>query len=149
MSSLNYINTIYCSAEDGIENNNRTISTIKNLINLLAKQELEYISIQNAEFEALFERFCPFKINDRVELIETPEINPKKNWGLIGSKHFLVKGAVATVKKRTSREGQFVFLLEFDDDSYKEFHTNKITPSETKGLYSFNEKVLKLHEEIK
>lgn len=69
---------------------------------------------------ALFDRFCPFKVGDRVRLTRTPEITTEKSWGWIGSKHFLMKGALATVADVDYRaDGKcFEYLLKFDDDSW-------------------------------
>lgn len=85
---------------------------------------------------------CPFSVGDRVVLTMTPEITEEKRWGWMGAKHFLVKGAVATVAEREFYDGTFKFGLKFDDDSWINSTDGSINPIEEKnrGLYYFSEK---------
>lgn len=69
--------------------------------------------------QGLFDR-APFKVGDRVRLTETPDINPETSWGWMCAKHFLVKGAVATVTSVDFREGKFNALCAFDDETWKD-----------------------------
>src|SRR5258708_7658 len=61
---------------------------------------------------------APFQVDDRVKLNTTPEISAEKSWGWMGAKHFLIEGALATVHHREFYDGQFVFGLAFDDESW-------------------------------
>lgn len=94
-------------------------------------------------------KFAKFNINDRVELIITPDIDKNIRWGWLGFKHFLIKGAVATVIDREFYKGQFVYTVLFDDDSYIEFHTGKkiLTQPDKRGCFTINEDWLSKHDE--
>jgi hypothetical protein len=80
----------------------------------------------------------PFKVGDLVRLNKTPEITKEKSWGWLGSEHFLIKGALATVKERKFYAGKFVYGIVFNDDSYIDASGNKIKTSE-EYIYSFSE----------
>jgi hypothetical protein len=81
---------------------------------------------------------APFKVGDRVQLAKTPDINKETSWGWLGAKHFLIKGALATVHSRQFYDAHFIFGLYFDNDSW-------LTPEGVKhmrlpkdrGLYMF------------
>lgn len=64
----------------------------------------------------LFERFCPFKMGERVQLKKTPNIPEDSGW--YGSRHFLKKGSIATIRNIDTSELFFVFGLVFDKESY-------------------------------
>lgn len=66
----------------------------------------------------LFER-APFKVGDRVRLTKTPRIDEKHSWGLMGCKHYLVEGALATVAEVDFSDGHFEAWLHFDDETWK------------------------------
>ncbi len=83
----------------------------------------------------LFDR-APFKAGDRVRLTVTPEINEKDSWGWMGSKHFLVKGAVATVHSVDFRDGKFNALLYFDDETWKD-DAGVLRKKDRASLYHF------------
>lgn len=70
--------------------------------------------------KALFEKFAPFKVEDRVQLTKTPDINPEQSWGWMGAKHFLVKGAKGTVIEVDLDPDalEFTALVEFDEESW-------------------------------
>lgn len=86
--------------------------------------------------EALFQR-APFKVGDRVRLTKTPEISETKSWGWLGAKHFLVKGAMATVAEVDFSDGHFEAWLHFDDESWMSSIDGKIHPVEEKAMYHF------------
>ncbi|RUR74888.1 hypothetical protein PCC6912_50660 [Chlorogloeopsis fritschii PCC 6912] len=67
-------------------------------------------------YENLFNRFCPFKVGERVVLTKTPEIDKESGW--YRGKHFLVEGAIATIKNRDYYQNKFVFYLEFENESW-------------------------------
>ena len=77
-----------------------------------------YLNKINEYINVLFDRFAPFKVGDRVELIKTPIINEKESWGWLSSKHFLVKGALATVKDVDYEDGKFIVDVIFDEESW-------------------------------
>jgi hypothetical protein len=61
---------------------------------------------------------APFAKGDRVELVRQPDINPVDSWGWMGSKHFLVVGAKATVAAVSLRSHGWSVELVFDDESW-------------------------------
>lgn len=67
----------------------------------------------------------PYKVGDRVALTKTPVINEHEAWGWLGAKHFLVKGAIATVVDRQFYDGHFLFGLHFDDESWMDHNGQK------------------------
>lgn len=81
----------------------------------------------------------PFNEGDRVTLKETPDINPETSWGWMGSKHFLVKGSVATIKQIKFHDGHFIFGLAFDDETWIDTKGVKQSVGD-KAIYSFSEK---------
>jgi hypothetical protein len=91
--------------------------------------------------KSLFDRFCPFKVGDRVQLAKTPKIDGSSGWA--GSKHFLKKGARAFIRERGYSEGQFTFVLVFDEDSWLDLdqviHKRE---GDRKGGYTFSEKII-------
>ena len=67
----------------------------------------------------LFDR-APFKPGDRVRLTRTPDITPEKAWGWMGSRHFLLKGAMGTVVSTDFSDGHFEAYVVFDDESWRD-----------------------------
>jgi len=57
--------------------------------------------------QEMFERFCPYKVGERVKLSKTLDIRPDSGW--YGSRHFLIEGATATVIQTNFRDGLFCF----------------------------------------
>jgi hypothetical protein len=84
---------------------------------------------------------CPFNVEDRVVLTDTPVITKEKSWGWMGSKHFLIKGAKATVKERQFYDGSFVFGLIFDDETWIDYE-GICQPVDRKALFFFRERWL-------
>ena len=83
----------------------------------LLTQEFGYkLTTVLSSYHCLFDRFCPYKIGDRVQLTKEPEILSSS--GLYYFKHFLIKGAIATVESQDFRDGKFRFGLIFDDESW-------------------------------
>jgi hypothetical protein len=87
---------------------------------------------------SLFDRFCPFKVGDRVRLTKTPEISKKIAWGWLRGKHFLVAGAKATVTSRGYRGDAFCFGLVFDDESWID-GDGRLNPMDRPSVYTFSE----------
>lgn len=96
--------------------------------------------------EALLTRYAPFKVGDRVELAVTPKIDADTAYGWLGSKHFLVKGAVGTVRASDVRsDGRLSFEVEFDDESWIARDGTR-RPVNAKDVYCFGERSLARHE---
>lgn len=91
---------------------------------------------------SMFERFCPFSIGDRVQLSKTPNLDKSPAWA--SSKHFLIKGAAATIKDRGYSGDLFTFSLEFDDESWidNDGKEHFIVRPRSKHLYSFPENMI-------
>lgn len=134
------------------------IDSLTNLVKSISAQDLKYrFDKYEGYAKALFERFAPFKPGDRVVLVETPVINEKESWGWLGHKHYLVAGAVATVKAVDYKDDQFIAEVVFDNESWLRTHgldknNNWVTfnppvlvPVEEskKGTFAFGEKWLK------
>jgi len=81
------------------------------------------------------------KLEDRVELIKTPDINEKDSWGWMGAKHFLKAGAKGFVKELSFWDGKIRYGIIFDLDSY--IFDGKLNPVERKGIYMFPESYIK------
>jgi hypothetical protein len=77
-----------------------------------------YIEKVRDQIDLLFERFCPFKVGDRVQIRVAPRIDKEHAPGWIGSEHFLVVGAIGTVIERDANKRGFFFQVTFDDESY-------------------------------
>lgn len=88
-------------------------------------------------FKKFLKTKAEFKVGDRVELAETPEINERESFGWLCSKHFLVEGAKATVADVGYYDGQFGYSVIFDDESWKEERTGIIHPTETKHKHTY------------
>src|SRR3990172_7328636 len=89
---------------------------------------------------SLFDRFCPWKTGDRVELTTTPEIHPESGWHY--SRHFLIAGARGTVESVYFHNGLFRANVIFDDESWlKDGVPQPIWSG--KHTYSFSEKQLR------
>ena len=113
----------------------------------LLSQEFGYklTTVLNS-YHGLFERFCPYKIGDRVQLTKDPEILYGSGW--YGYKHFLIKGAIATVESQDFRDGKFRFGLIFDDESWISSIDGKITKAHPAPhhIFGFSEDYLELEK---
>lgn len=113
---------------------------------LLRYGGLEYhLREMAAAYELLMNRFAPFKIGDRVKLTKAPVINEKEAWGWLGSKHFLVPGALATVVESRCGEKGFVFGVTFDRETWMDRHGHE-QPVDQKHSYCFREEWLERDE---
>jgi len=118
----------------------KRLSDIKNKVSeldSLLDNEFGYRLNQVLEsYASLFDRFCPYKVGDRVQLKETPDIPKGSGW--YGSRHFLIKGAIATVKALEYRDDLFCFGLEFDDETWIDMH-GEVKPVSAKHLFYLSE----------
>lgn len=113
---------------------------INDLVGGRYRYKLEFIL---KTYTSLFDRFCPFKVGDRVQLKTTPEISKDVAWGWLGAKHFLVEGAIATVVTADYRDDSFEFGLQFDDDSWVDRSGNlRLVEIERRGIFWFGETYL-------
>ena len=69
------------------------------------------------KFKTFINTEARFKVGDRVELAYTPVITETESWGWLGSKHFLIEGAKATVNDVDYRGG-FGYSVQFDGESW-------------------------------
>jgi len=122
----------FCNLASDLEN---VKFSLKDIFESLKKAE---------EYRAGLLSRSPLQVKDRAILIETPVINDKESWGWLGAKHFLIKGAMATVKEVDFYKGKFIFGLKFDDDSWID-QDNVVHKRDKNSLYFFSEQwVLKI-----
>lgn len=100
-----------------------------------------YLRELNESYKILIDRFAPFKPGSRVKLKKTPDITPEKAHGWMGCRHFLVKGAKATVEEVGCGEGGFSFHIIFDDETWIDTEDKKREPK-SKHHFSFREECL-------
>jgi len=89
------------------------------------------------KFKKYIETQARFKVGDHVELAETPVITERTAHGWLGSKHFLLEGAKATVSDVDCRSGEFGYDIVFDDESWKESFTGVIHQTEAKHKHCY------------
>lgn len=96
---------------------------------------------------ALFDKYAPFKADDRVELTGTPDTN--NHWGVC--RHFLIpgsRGVVHEVDYRSRREadgqisGHFVADVEFDNETWIDA-AGKEQPVDYKHTFRLGEELLR------
>jgi hypothetical protein len=106
----------------------------------LVKDETQY-KLKNVltSYCDLFERFCPYKIGDEIELIVTPEISEIVAPGWLPSKHFLITGAIGQIKSVEYRNNKFVVWVTFESESWIDSFTGEVHPNPHNYLYHFNE----------
>ena len=117
--------------------------TAKELQSLLSQEFGYKLTTLVNSYHELFDRFCPYKIGDRVQLTKEPEILSGSGW--YGSKHFLIKGAIATVQSHDFRDDNFLFGLVFDEESWvsSDGKINKLAANR-RGVFQFLEDYLEL-----
>jgi hypothetical protein len=118
---------------------------IQDLNHMLSGNEYGYkLTSVIANHNSLFDRFCPFKIGDRVTLLKTPEISDTVAWGWIGSKHFLTEGAIGTIHSVDYYRNLFQFGVQFDDDSWISSSDGIVHPTDVdrRGSFLFSEEWL-------
>ena len=91
-----------------------------------------------------------FKVGDQVKLVEDVDTSGAPGWE--GCKHFLIKGAKATIKHVDYMDGRYRYDIEFDVETYLSnydvnTHTilkeKKALPVTNKHTFAFGEKHLK------
>ena len=78
-----------------------------------------------------------FQVGDRVELKED-----YAGHGWEGQRHFLIKGAKATIHDVDYHEGKYFYDIMFDDESWIGYD-KKINPVKDKHTFCFRQKALK------
>ena len=81
-----------------------------------------------------------FRKGERVELKEDVDLSDCSGW--VSSKHFLIKGSVATVRDVDYYQGKYRYDIEFDDETWIDHEGNKQIPSK-KHWFCFYQKSLK------
>jgi hypothetical protein len=115
---------------------------IKEGMSMLANGPLDYyLEELSACYELLITRFSPHKLGDTVTLKRTPRIDESHAWGWMGGKHFLIKGARATVAKVTASGDGFTYGLHFENETWKD-REGMEHPRDKASLYLFHEKEL-------
>lgn len=103
----------------------------------------EHLAIQLEKINNLLFELLPFKIGQRVKLKEAPVIDEKTAWGWLSSKHFLIKGAKATIRDVHIYDGKVTYLLAFDNETWikEDYLTGEkiALPREREHLYSFRD----------
>src|SRR5579872_2634935 len=82
------------------------------------------------QFKKFLETQGRFKLGDRVELNYTPVITATDSWGWLSNRHFLIKGALATVVEISYWDNEFHYLLQFDGDTSWIGENNIIHPKD-------------------
>lgn len=98
-------------------------------------------------YAGLCKRFCPFKVGNRVRLTETPVITKETAHGWLGSKHFLVAGALGTVKGLDCYEGWWTVGVVWDDETWIHHVTGEKMPMDRPCIYNHSERVLRLKKD--
>ena len=81
-----------------------------------------------------------FRKGERVELKEDVDLSDCSGW--VSSKHFLIKGSVATVRDVDYYQGKYRYDIEFDDETWIDHHGVKRVPDK-KHTFCFYQKSLK------
>jgi hypothetical protein len=81
---------------------------------------------------------CPYQVGDLVRLTKTPEITKEKSWGWLGSKHFLIEGAIGRIAGREFYDGLFRFYVVFEHETWIDYQGAE-HPVDRLAHYSFSE----------
>jgi hypothetical protein len=84
---------------------------------MLNKGPLDYtLTKLSLAYDVLMNVYAPFKINDRVVLVNTPKMVQDH---LHGCRHFIIAGACGTVAETDLLpSGEIVYMVIFDDESW-------------------------------
>jgi len=96
-------------------------------------------------YNYLVNRFSPFKVGDRVELAETPEIKECSGWW--SSRHFLKTGEKCKIKEIECDSNGFRYFVEFDNESWID-RSNVEYKIKDKYVYPFREKYLRFTPKV-
>ena len=115
-----------------------TFDTVKALSKKLAGTSDWEIDQVTESFQSMFERFCPFQVGQRVELIKSLDIDPNSGWH--HSRHYLVRASPGVVAERGYYKGEFVFQVKFDLESWisRDWATKVDTVKPVLGRHTHN-----------
>ena len=117
---------------------------LSNRLNSSCGSSLEWATEEIIDsYLSLYDRFCPFKIGDRVQLTK---YYTKKDTGWEHCKHFLNRGSTGKVVNRGYKEGLFIFDIVFDNESWID-NDGVENKTKDKHTFAFNENWLE--QEIK
>jgi len=93
-----------------------------------------------AAYDFLLAHHAKFHVGDRVQLAVTPLIDETHSPGWLGSKHFLVAGALGEVWDADVRNGAFYYQVVFGAESWQDFSGNVYpVASDRRASYCFRE----------
>jgi hypothetical protein len=95
---------------------------------------------------SMFDRFCPFKVGDRVRLVKDYEVTDKSH-GWYHCRHFLQKGALSTIITREYENTCFTFQIEFDRETWISSEDKIERPVTCKHTFYFREDYLEKVED--
>lgn len=114
----------------------KAAAMMREATDLLSKGPLSYyLEELAASHELLMTRFAPIKVGDRVRLTRVPNFESAP--GSVPSKHFLVVGALGTVRESSCGRRGFRFSVEFDDESWID-RAGSVIPIEPKDRHTFS-----------
>jgi len=93
-----------------------SIQKLKDLVKWIEdcpETELSYIIEKLEEYKEGLFSYSKFKVGELVKLTLTPNISEKENWGWLGYKDYLVKGAIGKVADVDYYKGFFRYGLLF------------------------------------
>lgn len=100
------------------------LSDVERLIKvakLLGNMQLAWTVRRFGEYRDGLMSHSPLQPGDRVVLAIPPRITPQKSWGWMGHKHYLIEGAIGTVREidwSGGTDGHFRCAVEFDGESW-------------------------------
>jgi len=105
-------------------------------------ETIRFLNIFVKSYQNMFERFCPYKVGEEVELNQTLKVD---DTGWRDCKHFLIEGATAVIIVRDFRDGKFRFYVKFNDDSWVDCRTGQINLREEsqRRLFLLSEEFLR------
>ena len=134
------------SVEEYLKDLTTAMTEVKKVVAALGGDSNYKIERVLESYTALFDRSCPHKVGDRVEMSETPVINEHKRWGWSSAKHYLIEGSPGVVVGRDFYKGSFRFDVEMDLESYIPTWNNEEgnwKKSSSRHTYCLNESQLR------
>ena len=115
----------------GVEQSIKVINKLEDILHDLKSISLTDVEFLLTNYVHYFENNTKFKIGDKIRLTKTPVINSEIRYGCIGSKDFLIKGAIGKVKNIdcTSKGTALYGILFYDNQhtySFDEDYLEKI-----------------------
>lgn len=119
-------------------------SLIKQGMSILDGGPLEFYLERLSRCYDFLLTLAPLQPGARITLAATPVITELERSGWWGARHFLVEGAVGTIRAVHADADGFSYDVEFDDDSWIETHSKTVhkRPPEARGFFHFKPKWL-------